>query len=90
MKKYQRQRICSCCGQYFYDWKNQDNEGANCQTCTFGILRKEAKEYHRAINLMAENLNEKNKEKLLSFPFYKQRIIINQAIEDDVITFKIR
>lgn len=84
-----RKKVCSYCNSYFRDWKNQESEGAACGVCTFGILRKEVKEFHKVIRLMADNLNERNRRKLLGFPFYIQRYIVWEAIRDGIITFSI-
>lgn len=39
-----RTRTCSCCGQGYKEWKEQDIEGNNCQKCTVWILRREVEE----------------------------------------------
>ena len=81
--------VCSCCGAHFKDWKNQENEGANCKKCTVSILRKEVKEIKKSISLLCENLSEENKIKLLQMPFFKQRIIVYEAFEDGILSYKI-
>jgi DNA-directed RNA polymerase subunit RPC12/RpoP len=83
-------RVCSDCGAYFHDWKHQDNEGANCPRCTVKILRKEVKEYHISIDLLCTSLNDANQAKLRSMPFLTQRIIVEEAFRDGILTHHIR
>lgn len=86
----QRKRTCSCCGAGFHDWKNQENEGTNCGKCTFGILRKEVKSYHESIELLLSRLNPVNQEKLRKMTFLHQRVVVEEAFKNNILSYEIK
>lgn len=84
-----KQRICSCCGNYYQEWKEQDIEGQNCPSCTVWVLRGVVKQYHRSIELLLTKLKPENQEKLKKSSFLEQRMVVEMAFEKKYLKWTI-
>lgn len=82
-------RLCSCCGAYYREWKEQDIEGNNCSRCTVWVLRGIVKRYHDSVELLCSRLKPENAEKLRKSPFLMKRYYVEKAFEKGILTWHI-
>lgn len=86
---------CGCCGSGFrgdineqreYD---QDTDFGFCESCLEWMGERNKSEMDKSISILANGMNDKNKEKFLGFERQKQEYVVMKAIDEGILTFHI-
>lgn len=86
---------CGCCGVFFRTWdgyvdQDQDDGYGICESCQKDIAERDEKEWDKAIATLREALNDDNRAKFDAMDREKQKRIVWKALDEGVLTFKIR
>lgn len=82
---------CGCCGNVFSGKQdsNYDTGFGLCEICSKEQEQEAEKELDKSIQLVAENLNETNREKFLKMRREVQAYIVSRLFKEKVLTWVI-
>lgn len=85
---------CGCCGGGFQVWEgyidqDQDNGFGICMECQGWIGEKNEDEWDKAIKVLNDGLNEKNRAKFEGYDREMQKAIVGKALEDGALKWVI-
>jgi len=85
---------CGCCGSWFMTWdgyvdQDQDKGYGICKSCQQFIADKEKAEMDKAIKLLTNALNEKNRKNFMGLHRTKQQWVVMKAFNDGILNFTI-
>ena len=88
--------ICGCCGCAFQSTDDeqrkfdQDDGYGICPPCAYEIEAQNERQWMELENFVAQNMNEANREKFLSYELPLRRGLIAEMIDAGVIKFVIK
>jgi len=82
---------CGCCGDWYSGKQDTDHDRGFglCPSCEKEQAEQNDAEWDKAIKLLADALGEKNREDFLVRPREEQIFIVDKAIKDGILTWKI-
>ena len=94
-RRIRKYLCCGCCGAGFDRWEgyidqDQDQGYGICKDCQGIIEAKNVEAMDRAIDVLANGLNDTNKAKLRSASRMRQELLVHFAFEDGIIGWHIR
>jgi len=85
---------CGCCGYGFRTWKgyvdqDQDNGYGICKECQGIIEKHNEAEWDKAIGVLRNGLNEKNREHFNGMERAMQKALVWKALDDGILRWTI-